>query len=94
MRYYVGDDTADLLDVPKADWTRLLFAPLADVSRRLSLEELHRRLLRGLSQTDRVRHACRSPSGPSAMADGPRSQVPTSLAARWNLPPYSGPGGS
>ncbi len=27
IRFLLGNDTADLLDVPKADWTRLLFVP-------------------------------------------------------------------
>jgi hypothetical protein len=92
VRYYVGDDTADLLSVPKADWTRLLFAPLADVSRRLSMDELHRRLLRALSE--RIGFGMLSLAVRAERYGArPAFQVPTSLAARWNLP-YSGPGGS
>jgi hypothetical protein len=52
LRFYVGDEAADILGVPRADWTRVLFAPLADVSRRLSLVRLHRRALTKLS--DRI----------------------------------------
>ncbi len=93
VRYYVGDDTANLLNVPKSDWTRLLFAPLADMSRRLSVEELHRLLLRGLSQ--RIGFGMLSLAVRAERYGGrPAFQVPTSLASRWNLPPYSGPGGS
>jgi hypothetical protein len=93
VRYYVGDEAADILGVPKADWTRLLFEPLADVSRRLSLEELHRHLLRGLS--DRIGFGMLSLAVRAERYGGrPAFEVPTSLAARWNIPPYSGPGGS
>jgi hypothetical protein len=95
VRYYVGDATADILGVPPADWTRSIFHPLAKVSRTLSLERLHHRFLRTLS--DRIGF------GMLALAvraerygDRPAFQVPTSLAARWNLPVeiQSGPGGS
>jgi len=93
VRYYVGDDTADILGIPKADWTRALFGPLADVSRLLSMEKLHRCLLQGLS--DRVGFGMLSLAVKAERYGGrPAFQVPTSLAARWNLPPYSGPGGS
>jgi hypothetical protein len=93
VRYYVGDATADLLSVPKADWTRMLFGPLADLSRRVSLEELHRRLLQGLSQKigfGMLSLAVRT----ERYGDRPAFEVPTSLAARWNIAPYSGPGGN
>jgi len=93
VRYYVGDDTANLLNVPRSDWTRLLFGPLADVSRRLSVEELHRRLLQGFSQ--RVGFGMLSLAVRAERYGGRAAfQVPTSLASRWNLPPYRGPGGS
>jgi len=93
VRYYVGDDAADILGVPKADWTRVLFEPLADLSRRLSLEELHRHLLRGLS--DRIGFGMLALAVRAERYGGrPAFEVPTSLATRWNIPPYSGPGGS
>jgi hypothetical protein len=93
VRYYVGDDAADILGVPKADWTRVLFGPLADLSRRLSLEELHRHLLRGLS--DRIGFGMLALAVRAERYGGrPAFEVPTSLATRWNIPPYSGPGGS
>ena len=57
VRYYVGDDTADVLGIPKADWTRVLFGPLADVSRRLSMEKLHRRAAPGPLRPGRFRDA-------------------------------------
>jgi hypothetical protein len=93
VRYYIGDATADLLDVPKADWTRNLFGPLADLSRRVSLDEMHHRLLQALSQKigfgmlSLAVHAER-------YGDRARFAIPTSLATRWNIPPYRGPEGN
>jgi hypothetical protein len=93
VRYYVGDATADMLDVPPADWTRMLFRPLADLSRRVSLDELHRRLLQSLSQ--KIGFGMLSLAVKAGRyGDRAAFQVPTSLAARWNIPPYRGPGGS
>ena len=93
LRYYVGDDTAEYLGVPKADWTRVLFGPLADLSRWVSLDEMHHRLLRALSS--RIGFGMLSLAVRAERYGGrPAFQVPTSLAARWNLPPYSGPAGS
>ncbi len=92
VRYYVGDATADLLSVPQADWTKNLFGPLADLSRRVSLEELHRRLLQSVSE--RIGFGMLSLAVKAERyGDRPPFQVPTSLAARWNIPPYKGPGG-
>lgn len=93
VRFYVGDTTADLLGVPKADWTKNLFGPLADLSRRVSLEELHRRLLQGLSEKigfGMLSLAVRA----ERYGDRPAFQVPTSLASRWNIPSYKGAGGT
>jgi hypothetical protein len=93
VRYYVGDATADLLGVPKANWTRNLFEPLADLSRRVSLEKLHRRLLQTLSAKigfGMLSLAVRA----ERYGDRSAFAVPTSLAARWNIPPYKGPAGS
>ncbi|HEX4434464.1 MAG TPA: oxygenase MpaB family protein [Acidimicrobiales bacterium] len=93
VRYYVGDATADILQVPKADWTRNLFGPLADLSRKVSLEKLHRQLLQGVSQKigfGMLSLAVRA----ERYGDRAPFQVPMSLATRWNIPPYKGPGGS
>lgn len=95
VRYYVGDATADILGVPPADWTRLIFRPLATASRTLSLERLHRHLLRSLS--DRIGFGMLALAVRAERYGGrPAFQVPTSLAARWDLPVelQSGPGGS
>ena len=93
VRYYVGDATADILDVPKADWTKNLFGPLAALSRRVSLEKVHRRLLQAVSEKigfGMLSLAVQAERG----GDRPAFEVPTSLAARWNIPTYKGPGGT
>jgi ER-bound oxygenase mpaB/B'/Rubber oxygenase, catalytic domain len=89
VRYYVGDEVADLLGVPSADWTRILFGPLADLSRRLSAERLHRRALTRLS--DRIGFGMLSLAVEAERYGGRTTfQVPTSLAARWNFPATAG----
>ena len=93
LRFYVGDETADLLGVPPADWTRALFRPLANMSRRLSLEWLHHRFLRLLSDQigfGMLKLAVRA----ERYGDRASFQIPTGLAADWNLQLYSGSGGS
>jgi hypothetical protein len=95
IRYYVGDETADLLSVPPGDWTRLMFHPLADVSRKLSLERLHHRFLSALSE--RIGFGMLALAVRAERYGGrPAFQVPTSLAARWDLPVENqrGPGGT
>jgi hypothetical protein len=85
IRYYVGDETADLLSVPPGDWTRLMFHPLADVSRKLSLERLHHRFLSALSE--RIGFGMLALAVRAERYGGrPAFEVPTSLAARWDLP--------
>ena len=94
VRYYVGDATADLLGVPKADWTRVLFEPLADLSRRVSLEKLHRRLLAGLL-AERIGFGMLSLAVRGRALRRPAGLRGADLAGRpLELPPYSGPGGS
>jgi hypothetical protein len=93
VRFYVGDRAADILGVPKANWTRVLFDPLADVTRRLSLERLHRRFLNGLS--DRIGFGMLDLAVRAERFGGrPAFAVPTSLAARWNIGPTAGPAGA
>jgi hypothetical protein len=50
VRWYVGDTTADLIGVPAADWTRVVFGPLAALTRRVSAVGAHRRFLAGFSE--------------------------------------------
>jgi hypothetical protein len=50
VRWYIGDNTADLVKVPAADWTGVLFRPLVRLTRVLSVDRAHRRLLVGLSE--------------------------------------------
>jgi ER-bound oxygenase mpaB/B'/Rubber oxygenase, catalytic domain len=90
LRFHVGDETADLLGVPPADWTRLLFRPLADLSRRLSMERLHRRALTRFS--DRIGFGMLELAVRAERYGGrPAFQVPTSLASRWNIPATARP---
>jgi ER-bound oxygenase mpaB/B'/Rubber oxygenase, catalytic domain len=93
LRFYVGDEAADLLGVPPADWTRLFFTPLADVSRRLSMDKLHRTALRQLSE--RIGFGMLAMAVKAERYGGrPAFEVPTSLATRWNFPATAGPAGS
>ncbi len=86
VRFYVGNDTADKLGVPPSDWTRFLFGPMADVSRRMSLGWLHDHVLRALS--DRIGFGMLSLAVRAERYGGrPAFAVPTSLATRWNLSP-------
>jgi hypothetical protein len=50
VRWYIGDTTADLLRVPRSDWTRVLFGPMARLTRAISAERAHRRVLVGVSE--------------------------------------------
>jgi hypothetical protein len=90
MRFYVGETTADYLGVPPPDWTRVLFGPLAELTRRMSAERLHRRFLTGLSS--RIGFGMLALAVRAERYGGrPAFQVPTSLAAHWNFQPPSGP---
>ncbi len=85
LRYYVGNDTADKLGVPPADWTRFVFGPMADVSRRMSLGWLHHHLLRALS--DRIGFGMLSLAvRAERYGERPAFAIPTSLAERWRMP--------
>ncbi len=91
MRFYVGDPTADLLGVPPSDWTRVLFGPLAELTRGTSAERLHHRFLTELS--NRIGFGMLALAVRAERYGGrPAFQVPTSLAARWNFQPPTGPG--
>jgi ER-bound oxygenase mpaB/B'/Rubber oxygenase, catalytic domain len=46
MRYFIGDTTADLLEVPPANWTRHVAGGLRDVARRVSIASAENWLLR------------------------------------------------
>lgn len=84
VRFYVGDATAELLGVPPADWTRVLFDPLGRLTRLLSAERAHRRLLAGLS--DRIGFGMLQLAVAAERQPGrPAFAVPTELADRWGL---------
>jgi hypothetical protein len=46
MRFFIGDETADLLGVPPADWTRHVAGQLRDVARKVSIASAENWLLR------------------------------------------------
>jgi hypothetical protein len=84
VRYYVGDATADLLGVPPADWTRCLFGPLGAITRVLSAEKAHRRLLNGLS--NRMGLGMLQMAVAAERAGGrPAFVIPDQLADRWGV---------
>ena len=84
IRYYIGDATADLLDVPPADWTMRLFKPLSALTRVTTYGKAHNRLRHSVSSRfgramlDLAVKAERSGNRPSF-------QIPTSLADRWGV---------
>jgi hypothetical protein len=49
LRWYVGDEVAEVTGVGRPDWTRLMFGPLAALSAQVSAVEAHTRFLRGMS---------------------------------------------
>jgi hypothetical protein len=90
MRFYVGDATADLLGVQRSDWTRVFFGPLAELTRRVSAERLHRRFLTRLS--NRIGFGMLELAVRSERCGGrPAFEVPTSLATKWNFHPPTAP---
>jgi hypothetical protein len=84
VRYYIGDETADLLDVPAADWTRRLLQPLARLTRVTTYAKAHERLRHSMSSRfgrAMLDLAVRAERG----SDRAHFQIPTSLADRWNV---------
>jgi len=84
VRYYVGDTVADSLGVPPADWTRSLFGPLASVTRVLSAEKAHQRMLTTFS--DRIGMRLMRMAVNAGRVEG-RAEfaIPTTLADRWGV---------
>jgi hypothetical protein len=86
MRLFIGDTTADLLHVPKANWTRHLVGGMRRISHRMSLVTMHdkmvRRVVSRLSRftlqgfVEHERHGGR-----------PRFVVPDHLSPKWDIPP-------
>ena len=50
MRWYVGDEIATMLRLPRKDWTWLLFGPFHSFMRWLGREEQHASLVRSLNR--------------------------------------------
>jgi len=84
IRFCLGDPTADLLGIPPSDWTVALFEPLARLTRRLSAEAAHRRILTGFSS--RAGFAMLRLAVQAERSGGrPPFAVPTELADRWGV---------
>ena len=81
VRWYIGDKAADFIAVPRADWTKALFGPLAAATRVLSATPLHQGVLRGFS--DRFGRAMLT-LAVTAERGGDRASfaIPEELAAR------------
>jgi hypothetical protein len=85
MRHLIGDQVADLIGVPAADWTRLFFGPMRRLMSRVSLAEQHDWLLRRITTrigTQLVRGFVDVNRG------GERASfaLPDHLADRWSVP--------
>jgi len=90
VRYFVGDDVADLLGVPPGDWTRAIFVPARLLHMGLSSAERHEVVMAKAAQwfgraiwegiVARERDYAR-----------PTFELPASMAERWNItrPPQS-----
>lgn len=85
VRWYIGDEAADFIAVPRADWTKALFGPLAAVTRVMSATPLHQGMLRGFS--DRFGRAMLT-LAVTAERGGDRASfsIPEELAARGVTP--------
>jgi SAM-dependent methyltransferase len=84
VRYFVGDATAALLQVPPADWTRCLFGPLAAATRAISAEELHHRVLRRFSEWAGFRLLALAVRAERSGGRAPFA-IPTELADGWGV---------
>jgi hypothetical protein len=90
LRYYVGDEVGDMLGVPKSDWTKVLFGPMAAVTKKLSIERAHRSALTGLS--DWMGRGLLQLAVSAERSGGrPPFSVPDALADRWGLSPTEAP---
>lgn len=83
MRLLIGDPTADLLGVPSPDWSRHLHGTLRRVMHRLSLDEVHDRLLRAM--VGRLSRATLTGFVDAERGgDRPAFTIPTHLAGVWH----------
>lgn len=84
LRFYVGDEVADVLEVPKADWTRVVFAPTAKVSQLFSSGRLHWKGAQRLSAFW-GRHLIKAMVDAERGGDRAGFQIPDHLADRWRI---------
>ncbi|MEM9466701.1 MAG: oxygenase MpaB family protein [Actinomycetota bacterium] len=50
MRRFNGDDVCDMIGVPAANWTRILFGPLAELTRVMTFGRRHNAVLRWIGE--------------------------------------------
>ena len=85
MRYFLGDEVADLLAVGRTTSMTFLFTPLRRAMSLFALGEQHNRLLRVLSR--RLGRAVFKSFLEAGRAGSRESfAMPTHLARRWQLP--------
>jgi hypothetical protein len=85
-RYLVGERVADLVAVPPADWTAVVFAPARRMLARLSREEDHDRLLRAVTGVVN-RSLLVGFLAAERGGDRPDFALPQHLADRWGVNP-------
>jgi hypothetical protein len=88
-RHLLGDDVGDLLGLPPANWTRVLFGPARRLMAVLSLGDQHDRLLRAATSYLNRRMV----AGFLAMergGDRAAFSVPHRLADAWSIPEAGG----
>ena len=84
IRHLVGNQTADIIGVPKADWTGLMLGPLSQFMRVISFFE-ERKLLLGAITGDFNRALIETLLVVGRGGERPEFNIPTELATRWGL---------
>jgi hypothetical protein len=91
IRYFVGDDVADMLGVGRGGAVGVLFDPLRRAMSLLALGEQHSRVMRALSL--RLGRAALQSFVESDRGTRGAFVIPTHLADRWRVPPGLGSSG-
>lgn len=79
FRFFLGDHVADMLALPPANWTRIVFAPMSAISRVMTRgKETHR--LHGRFSAFAGRHLMNGVLSEMRSGDRPKFEIPTHLA--------------
>ena len=84
IRHLIGEEVADLTAVPLADWTRVLYAPLADAARRVRLGPPGLWAVRRVATTF-GRRLLAEFARRESRGERPAFAVPDQLARTWKL---------